>query len=89
MALGDKWFDFSDDVGLKMILKASEKKKRLNALLEEQNADVRVTSFDVQAGVPPSVSLSGSTTDTSEDPPPYSKEGTQPSLSRVAETTAT
>ena len=55
MAIGDKLLDLRDDVALKLILKASEKKDRVNAELKEKGASVRIASFELQPGVPPTI----------------------------------
>lgn len=57
MSIGDKLLDFRDDVGVKMIMKGSEKMKSMNAELEKQGADVRVMSFEFQPGMPPSMTF--------------------------------
>ncbi|MEM1083367.1 MAG: hypothetical protein AAGI48_04550 [Verrucomicrobiota bacterium] len=63
MAVGDKIKDFRDDVGVKLIMNASEKMKRMNEELAEKGADVRVASFEFQPGTPPSLTFCVETLD--------------------------
>lgn len=57
MSILEKVVDFGDDVGAKLIVKASEKQKRVNALLEKEGADVRISSFEIQMGTPPCITF--------------------------------
>ncbi|MEP4079685.1 hypothetical protein [Haloferula sp.] len=55
MAIGEKLLDIRDDVAIKLITKAAEKKDRVNAELKENGVKARITSFELQPGVPPSI----------------------------------
>ncbi|MGB5711560.1 MAG: hypothetical protein WBM44_11715 [Waterburya sp.] len=57
MSMLEKAIDLGDDVGAKLIMRASEKRKRVNALLEQESSDVRISSFEIQMGTPPSVTF--------------------------------
>ena len=54
MGLIDKLFDIEEGAACKLIIKASEKQRRINALLEEEGADVRIGNIEVQMGREPS-----------------------------------
>ena len=57
MSLIDKFLDFGDDVGVKLVEKAWSKQQRINALLEAKSSGVRIASFEIQMGMPPSVTF--------------------------------
>ena len=58
MGLIDKVLDMEEEATTRLILKASEKQKRINALLEEEGSEVRIRGFEVQMGKEPSVAFS-------------------------------
>ncbi len=57
MGILDKIIDVADDVTAKIILKASEKQKRVNELLEKEGSDVYIETFEVTMGTPPIVNF--------------------------------
>ena len=55
MSVAEKVLDVADDVMVRLITKGSEKQDRVNALLADKNANVRIASFEVQMGTPPTI----------------------------------
>lgn len=55
MNIAEKALDVADDVMVRLITRGAEKQARVNALLQEKGSNVRIGSFEVQMGTPPTV----------------------------------
>ena len=47
-----------DDLIVNAIIRAVDKRERVNKLLEEKGSDYRVSGIDVEVGIPPKVAFS-------------------------------
>ena len=47
-----------DDLIVNTIIRAAEKKERVNKLLEEEGCDYRISGVEVENGIPPTVAFS-------------------------------